>query len=353
MPGHWIATMSARGRLRDPCAFDAVDALEGPPPPWFEHLKTLKDHPKLCNSISKILQHRRDEGASATHRSDFTAALKGTSPFVTPGVASGEDPLVCLFQERLEVYKRKKFEEVAQKLEQESRSRATLGDEAPAGTPDTHVAREHKVDGHVCEESDSCPEPAPLPQKLFPKGLNATASTSSKDEEGFNPRSPLKVKEQGSTGLSVIEDHLRNESAGAQVDLMERQVEDLNIALRSTSDQLHCCQIANSELKKRLKESESIVQGLGSKYSSLLKEVILAKELLCHVRRKLDGESGSISDTLRLLNKTSEKASHRIQAIDDLRNYPQEEVVAGFAEEVEKIATTLKKLRPPLEQRRG
>ena len=95
------------------------------------------------------------------------------------------------------------------------------------------------------------------------------------------------------------------------------------------------------------------MQGLGSKYSSLLKEVILAKELLCHVRRKLDGESGSISETLRLLNKTSEKASHRIQAMDDLRNYPQEEVVAGFAEEVEKIATTLKKLRPPLEQRRG
>ena len=220
----------------------------------------------------------------------------------------------------------------------------------------------------------SCPEPAPLPENIFPQALSsaqadATADTDNESPGVSKPRSPLQVRQQreagGSGGGHSVTEDLR------------QQVEDLTIQVRSQKDQLHCFQNTNSVLKKRydlksfplsilfhltetlslslslslslfalcrLGESEGVLKEFATKYSFLLKEMIVAKELMTHVDSFLERRLG-VEDTVKRLNQTENQQvlhSHPMQTIEDLQRFPSEEIAKGFSLAVERVAATLK-----------
>ncbi|UPQ97573.1 hypothetical protein HOP50_01g08680 [Chloropicon primus] len=318
---------------------DRVDSFLGRPPRWVEELSKLQDDSKMSRSVAKILQHRRKDVMKEL--ASFRRAAHGAS---YSSDASMRNPLVSLFQEKVEAYKKRKSVEVMSALggERSSTAAGGRGVEGPSCVsdgPKEEEAKENPED--VDEDWSSCPEPAPLPENIFPQALSsaqadATAARDNESPGASKPRSPLQVRQQSAVG---------GLGGGHSVsDDLRRQVEDLTIQVRSQKDQLHCFQNTNAVLKKRLAESEGVVKDFATKYSHLLKEMIVAKDLMTHVNSFLERRLG-VEDTVKRLNQTESQEvshSHPMQTIEDLQRYPSEEIATGFSLAVERVAATLK-----------
>ena len=91
------------------------------------------------------------------------------------------------------------------------------------------------------------------------------------------------------------------------------------------------------------------MQGFAAKYSSLLEEMINAKELLSQVNTFLMGKVSaaeapgtSVEETLRRIETLAPVTVKEGSDLKQLYQYPQREVTEGFALEVERVAKILK-----------
>ena len=87
---------------------DRVDSFLGRPPRWVEELSKLQDDSKMSRSVAKILQHRRKDVMEEL--ASFRRAAHGA---YYSSDASMRNPLVSLFQEKVEAYKKMKSFSVA------------------------------------------------------------------------------------------------------------------------------------------------------------------------------------------------------------------------------------------------
>lgn len=172
-----------------------------------------------------------------------------------------KDPLVAIFQDKIAAYRRTKAEATV---------RALLA--GPVATPGPPPLRRANLEGDI----GSCPEPAPLPTKMFQQeegaisgALDPTPQRPSMDHgptplsqgtDGespgtFQPRSPLKVRQQNpkpstSSGRRVPFSR-GTEDQDQLVRKLQQELEDLKIKVRSKSDELYSCQVANASLRQR------------------------------------------------------------------------------------------------------
>jgi hypothetical protein len=179
------------------------------------------------------------------------------------------------------------------------------------------------------------------------------------------PRPPLTVQEIESIKEALEEEEEEEEDTASAI------VEDLKRKLHEKDEELAFLRGDNNALRQGLKSSQEYIHGFGRKYGHLLRQTMVAKDLMSEVSSYLckasQGEKQDIDEVTRQMmqkqkydeNEDENRSNFLLaeqrlfeEGMDDqesssghlaeLYKYPGEELSQAFVNEVAKVATHMK-----------